>query len=366
MSTPLIRNQILQGDCVELMNSLPEKSVDLVFADPPYNMQLGGELLRPNQTIVDAVDDHWDQFASFAEYDRFTREWLSAARRVLKDNGTLWVIGSYHNIYRVGSILMDLGYWILNDVVWIKANPMPQMKGVRFCNAHETLIWAKKSDNDLPHTFHYKAAKAGNEDKQARSDWYFPICSGGERETSEDGAKAHATQKPEALLHRIVALCSNPGDLVLDPFCGSGTTAAVAKRLGRDYLTIDKEHEYVELAKRRIDRVTPAEDDDTGYVFIDQKKPKVPFVTLVENGTLPPGTKLILKKTRQIAIVHSDGTISLDGIRGSIHKVGKLALKLPACNGWEHWLYIDPSGKERLIDDLRPHPAHGGGMFDPF
>ncbi len=227
-------NQVILGDCVDVMNALPPKSVDLVFADPPYNMQLGGDLWRPDMTKVDAVTDPWDKFKSFAEYDAFTRAWLTAARRVLKDTGTLWVIGSYHNIYRVGAVLMDVGYWVLNDVVWVKLNPTPQMHGTRFCNAHETLLWAKKSVDQKKYTFHYHALKAGNDDKQMRSDWHIPLCTGGEREI-RDGKKAHATQKPEALLHRVIAATTNPNDIVLDPFCGTGTTAAVAKRLGRNY-----------------------------------------------------------------------------------------------------------------------------------
>jgi modification methylase len=249
---------------------------------------------------------------------------------------------------------MDIGYWMLNDVVWIKNNPMPQMKGVRLCNAHETLLWAKKSKEATGYTYRYKDFKAGNEDKQLRSDWYFPICAGRERETTGDGTKAHSTQKPEALLFRIIAACSNPGDLVLDPFCGSGTTAAVAKALGRDFITIDKEADYVDVARKRVAKVTPYEITEAG-MSIDQPKPRIPFVNLVEGGALPPGTRLSLKGREVEAVVHEDGTISANGYRGSIHKVGKLVLGLPACNGWEHWLYTEKeSGRKRLIDDLRP------------
>jgi modification methylase len=349
-SLPL--NQILIGDCIELMKSLPDKCVDLVFADPPYNMQLGGDLWRPNMTKVDAVDDAWDKFSSFDAYDSFTRAWLTQARRVLKDSGTLWVIGSYHNIYRVGSILMDLGYWILNDVAWVKGNPTPQMRGTRFCNAHETLLWAKKSPKQTKYTFHYKALKAGNDDKQMRSDWYLPICSGGERETV-NGKKAHTTQKPEALLHRVIASTSNPGDIVLDPFCGTGTTAAVAKRLGRNFITIDRVEAYVGVAEKRLANVSPNLLTEEG-VFIDAPKPRVPFVSLVEGGRLAVGAELCLKGSSIRATIHDDGTITADGKRGSIHKIGALCQGLPTCNGWLSWYYADPNtGEQTLIDALR-------------
>ncbi len=356
MTNHMPLNCVLQGDCIEKMNALPEKSVDLVFADPPYNMQLRGDLWRPNMTKVDAVDDDWDQFASFQEYDAFTCAWLSAARRVLKDTGTLFVIGSYHNIYRAGSILMDLGYWMLNDIVWIKHNPLPQMKGVRLCNAHETILWVKKSQQQAKYTFHYKALKAGNEDKQMRSDWYFPICSGGEREMV-DGEKAHTTQKPEALLHRIISMSTNPGDLVLDPFCGTGTTAAVAKKLGRNYITIDREAVYVEVAEKRLANISPAllTSADEGGVLLGSPKPRVPFLSFVESGRLAPGSALRLKGTAVHAVVHADGTISAGGHRGSIHKVAAACLGLPTANGWTSWLFLEAqTQQETLLDTLRP------------
>ena len=349
-------NQVLLGDCVEVMNALPPKCADLVFADPPYNMQLGGDLWRPNMTKVDAVTDPWDKFKSFAEYDAFTRAWLTACRRVLKDTGTLWVIGSYHNIYRVGAVLMDAGYWVLNDIAWIKANPTPQMRGTRFCNAHETLLWAKKSIDQKKYTFHYREMKAGNDDKQMRSDWYIPICSGGERE-KKDGKKAHATQKPEALMHRVIAATTNPGDLVLDPFCGSGTTAAVAKRLGRDYITIDREEVYVELAEKRLANISPAllTSEDENGVLLGGPKPRIPFVSLIESGQLPLDTTLRLKGTDIEAALHADGTVTAGGHRGSIHKVAAACLGLPSANGWTAWLYQDrASGEVRLLDALRP------------
>ncbi len=347
------KNQILLGDCVELMDALPERCIDLIFADPPYNMRLNGDLWRPDMTMVDAVNDHWDQFESPAQYDAFTRRWLTAARRVLKNTGTLWVIGSYHNIYRVGSILMDLDWWILNDIVWIKRNPMPQMKGVRFCNAHETLLWVKKSREQAGYTFNYRGLKAGNEDLQMRSDWHFPICSGSER-LSHNGEKAHTTQKPECLLHRVIVSTSNAGDLVLDPFCGTGTTAAVAKRLGRRYLTIDREESYVEVARTRLASISEALVVDEG-IFIDAPKPRVSFQSLVESGRPKPGDTLRLKGRSIAATVQSDGTLIANGLRGSIHKLAALLLGLPACNGWTAWYLCDgnTAGTE-LIDSLRP------------
>lgn len=358
-------DQILLGDCVSIMDSLPEKSVDLVFADPPYNMQLSGELRRPDDSKVDAVDDHWDQFSSFSDYDTFTRQWLTSARRVLKDTGTLWVIGSYHNIYRVGSILMDLGYWILNDVVWIKHNPTPHMKGVRLCNAHETLLWAKKSAEQTKYTFHYREMKSGNEDKQMRSDWYFPLCQGSERQIA-NGEKAHTTQKPEALLHRVISSTTNPGDTILDPFCGTGTTAAVAKRLDRRFITMDREQAYVDVARQRVEGIIPDREPHGTSSLIDAPREKVAFVNLVEAGLLPPGSVLRLDQTGITAHVHSDGTLSACGYRGSIHKVGSQLLGMQSCNGWSHWYFQDPrSGRHRPIDDLRSprRKSNEGGQF---
>ena len=353
MTNGLPLDQVLHGDCRDLMNALPEKSVDLIFADPPYNLQLSGDLWRPNMTKVDAVDDAWDQFASFGDYDRFTREWLTAARRVLKDTGTLWVIGSYHNIYRVGTILMDLGFWILNDVVWIKDNPLPQMRGVRFCNAHETLLWVKKSDAPAKYTFHYRGLKAGNEDKQMRSDWRFPVCSGKER-MMVNGEKAHTTQKPEALMHRVIASSSKAGDVVLDPFCGTGTTAAVAKRLGRRYITIDREAAYVKVASERLHAIVPTLISEDG-ISLDAPKPRVSFLSLVEAGRLPIGSTLWLRGASITGTVQEDGTLVANGYRGSIHKVGAICLGLPTCNGWTQWYYCDAdSGQRKLLDYLRP------------
>ena len=351
LSLPL--DQVLHGDCIKILSTLPEKSVDLIFADPPYNLQLSQELYRPNMTKVDAVDDDWDQFGGFGEYDAFTRAWLEACRRVLKDTGTIWVIGSYHNIFRVGTVLMDLGYWILNDVIWMKTNPMPNFKGVRFANAHETLIWAQKN-RGAGYTFHYHAMKSLNDGKQMRSDWELPICSGKER-LKVNGEKAHSTQKPEALLYRVILSSSNPGDVLLDPFFGSGTTGAVAKRLKRHWIGIERDEKYVEMAKQRINSLPETQlPEDVLTLTIQRKKPKVPFGNLVENGFLRVGQKLYFgKKGQEVGIVLASGAIKWNDMVGSIHKVGTAIRKAP-CNGWDHWYYEDSTtGDRKLLDELR-------------
>ena len=349
----LILDQIMQGDCIEVLNSLPEKSVDLIFADPPYNLQLQNELWRPNMTKVDAVDDDWDKFSGLAEYDQFTRDWLTACRRVLRDTGTIWVIGSYHNIYRVGTILMDLGYWILNDIMWIKTNPMPNFRGVRFTNAHETLIWAQKVKG-ARYTFNHHAMKSLNDDLQMRSDWELPLCTGKER-VKVDGSKAHSTQKPEALLYRIVLSSSNSGDIVLDPFFGSGTTGAVAKKLHRRWIGVERDPNYVKIAQERINAIQTELFVEDVYVFATKRdRPRVPFGALLENGLIKPGQTLYLGKAGNItATVLANGSIKYDDITGSIHQVGREIQKAP-CNGWEHWYYVDENTGERLIlDTLR-------------
>jgi modification methylase len=347
-------DQIIQGDCLEMLETLPEKSIDLIFADPPYNLQLQQELWRPNMTKVDAVNDEWDRFSSLADYDRFTRAWLGACRRVLKDTGALWVIGSYHNIYRVGTILMDLGYWLLNDVVWIKAQPMPNFRGVRFTNAHETLLWTQKN-RGTPYTFNYHAMKALNGDLQMRSDWEIPLCTGKER-IRVNGAKAHATQKPEALLYRVIQASSNPGDVVLDPFFGTGTTGAVAKKLHRHWLGIEREANYVRIAQERLDAIQPLPFTEEVFVFKSKRdRPRISFSTLLEQGLLQPGQKLYLgKKGETSAIILANGHLKVNGhLAGSIHQVGKMLHNGP-CNGWEHWHYLDESTGERVaIDELR-------------
>ncbi len=378
MSAELPLNQVICGDCLEEMERLPEKCADLIFADPPYNLQLRGELWRPNMTKVDAVDEEWDQFRgspqeSFEAYDEFTRAWLTGCRRVLKDTGTIWVIGSYHNIYRVGKVLMDLGYWILNDVVWVKTNPMPNFRGVRFTNAHETLIWAKKSEKQKKYTFNHHLMKQFNEGKQMRSDWLLPLCTGEERVTI-GGRKAHPTQKPEALVYRVILSSSHPGDVVLDPFLGVGTTAVVAKKLGRKWIGIERNEQYVKLARKRIAQAVPSLEDRKWAQIGPPVKPKrVPFKRLVELGLLKPGDQLTHVKTRAVAVVNDDGTITSGRYRGSIHQVGAAVAGWPACNGWVNWQCRDGSaGEYRLIDEVRcmvretmtEQAAHGPRMTD--
>lgn len=345
-------DHVLVGDCIEHLNRLPEGSADLVFADPPYNLQLAGALTRPDQSLVDAVDDHWDQFASFASYDAFTREWLSACRRVMKPNATIFVIGSYHNIFRVGAILQDLGFWILNDIVWRKANPMPNFRGRRFTNAHETLIWAARDQNAKKYTFHYEALKAGNEDCQARSDWYLPLCTGGERLKDAAGGKAHPTQKPEALLQRVLLSTTNPGDLVVDPFFGTGTTGAVARRFGRHFVGIERESTYAEVARARIDATEPLPADLLHLPPAKREEPRIAFASLIESGRIAAGTELCDAKRRYRALVRPDGQLVANGIVGSIHKIGALVQGLPACNGWTFW-HMDRGAGLEPIDSIR-------------
>ena len=345
-------NTILKGDCVAALERLPEKSVDVVFADPPYNLQLDGDLHRPDQSKVDAVDDHWDQFESFAAYDAFTRAWLLAARRVLKPNGTIWVIGSYHNIFRVGAAMQDLGFWILNDVVWRKTNPMPNFRGRRFQNAHETLIWASRDQKGKGYTFNYEALKAANDDVQMRSDWLFPICTGAERLKDDKGDKLHPTQKPEALLARIMLASTKPGDVVLDPFFGSGTTGAVAKRLGRNFVGIDREQAYIDAANERIAAVKPMAVEDLATMSSKRAEPRVAFVSLIDAGVMKPGAVLYDSRKRWAAKVRADGTLAIGDVAGSIHKVGATVQGLDACNGWTFWHY-ERNGGLTQIDELR-------------
>jgi modification methylase len=342
---------ILQGDCIAEMARLPDKSVDMIFADPPYNLQLGGDLFRPEGSRVDAVDDEWDKFESLAAYDGFTRGWLEQARRILKDDGTIWVIGSYHNIYRVGSLLQDADFWILNDIVWRKSNPMPNFRGTRFTNAHETLIWCSKSEK-ARYTFNYRAMKALNDDLQMRSDWLLPICSGGERVKGESGAKAHPTQKPEALLYRILLACTKPGDVVLDPFFGTGTTGAVARRLGRRWIGIEREPSYVKVAKERIASTLPLDESAMKTVPDKREQPRVAFGILVESGLVPAGTTLTDSKRRWKASVRADGSIGCEAHSGSIHKVGAALQAAPSCNGWTFW-HVEQGGALTALDAMR-------------
>lgn len=354
-STEVSKNTILQGDCVEMMRKIPAGSVDMIFADPPYNLQLKGDLHRPNNSKVDAVDDHWDQFASFKDYDKFTREWLSAARDALKDDGTMWVIGSYHNIFRVGAILQDLGFWILNDIVWRKTNPMPNFRGRRFTNAHETMIWVAKSEKSK-YRFNYDSMKSLNDDLQMRSDWTLPICNGSERIKNEEGEKGHATQKPESLLYRVLMACTQPGDLVLDPFFGSGTTGAVAKKLGRDWIGIEREDDYIKLATKRIKAIEPIAEDDILCRPSKREEPRVPFGWLVEQGLIKPGAIITDSQNQIEAKVSADGSVmagkGVNQYRGSIHKVGAALQDAPSCNGWTYWHYKE-GNRTFPIDRLR-------------
>jgi len=345
-------DSIIKGDCVAALDRLPEKSVDAIFADPPYNLQLNGDLHRPDQSKVDAVDDAWDQFESFAAYDAFTRAWLLAARRVLKPNGTIWVIGSYHNIFRVGAAMQDLGFWILNDIVWRKTNPMPNFRGRRFQNAHETLIWASRDDKAKGYTFNYESLKAANDDVQMRSDWLFPICTGAERLKDDNGDKVHPTQKPEALLARVILSSTKPGDVVLDPFFGTGTTGAVARRLGRHFVGIEREQPYIDAAVERIASVRPMERPDLELVQGRRAEPRVAFVSLIDAGLIKPGATLFDARKRWAAKVRADGTLSVDGEAGSIHRMGARVQGLDACNGWTFWHYERVGGLNQ-IDELR-------------
>jgi len=345
---------LIEGDCLEVLESLPENSVDLIFADPPYNLQLRQELYRPNMTLVDAVDDTWDKFASFRDYDDFTRSWLNACRRVLSNSGTLWVIGSYHNIFRVGSLMQDIGYWILNDVVWVKTNPMPNFRGVRFTNAHETLIWASKAKGST-YTFNHHAMKTFNNGKQMRSDWLLPICAGSER-IRINGQKAHSTQKPEALLERVIAASSKPGDIVLDPFVGSGTTAAVAKRLHRHWIGIEKEPGYVAIARQRIDDVVPDLFPDILSDPRDGARSRrgPSFQDVVAAGYVNHGDKLYFRSDPlRFATITAEGKLRIGDFEGSIHQAGSHFTNGSPCNGWEHWYFADKDGTFHPIDVLR-------------
>ncbi len=350
-------DRIIEGDCITAMAKMPDKSVDMIFADPPYNLQLGGDLLRPEGGKVDACDDEWDRFESFAVYDDFTRDWLAEARRILKDDGSIWVIGSYHNIFRCGAILQDMGYWILNDIVWRKTNPMPNFRGTRFTNAHETLIWCAKSEKSK-YTFNYRAMKALNDDLQMRSDWSLPICSGGERLKDDAGDKVHPTQKPEGLLYRILLACTKPGDVVLDPFFGTGTTGAVAKRLNRRWIGIEREQDYIAAAQQRIDSEMPL--DESAMVTMAEKRsaPRVAFGLLVESGLIPAGSIITDAKRRWEAKVGLDGSVSCGEVQGSIHVVGKTLQGAPSCNGWTFW-QMEEEGELKPIDLWRQRHLKG-------
>jgi modification methylase len=342
-------DQILQGDCIDVLSTIPPNSVDLIFADPPYYLRLQKDLYRPNMTKVDAVNDGWDHFDDFKAYDEFTKKWLSACQRVLKDTGTIWVIGSYHNIYRVGAIMQDLGFWFLNDILWIKSNPMPNFRGVRFTNAHETMIWAQKKKG-AKYTFNHHSMKALNDELQMRSDWEIPLATGKQRIKS-NGSKAHSTQKPEALLYRVIMASSKPGDVVLDPFFGSGTTGAVAKKLGRRWIGIERDKKYVRVAQKRIDAIT--ESDSEAIQVEKLRQARVPFGALVESGYLQPGQSLYFMKNGHRAKILSNGHIKCGDITGSIHYVARSLMNGAPANGWDTWYYKDENGKKIVIDELR-------------
>ena len=362
-ATASCADKILIGDCLGELQKLPSESVDLVFADPPYNLQLERDLLRPNNSVVDGVDDDWDKFSSFAEYDAFSRTWLAECQRILKPNGAMWVIGSYHNIFRLGVALQDLGFWIQNDIVWRKTNPMPNFRGKRFTNAHETLIWAGR-DRKARVTFNYEAMKALNDDLQMRSDWLFPICAGPERLKDGQGRKAHPTQKPEALLHRVLLATSNPGDVVLDPFFGTGTTGAVARRLGRKWIGIERDKDYAAVARARIDKVRPLPPSSLEVAKGKRGEPRVPFGTIIELGILEPGRELTDERGRIRAEVKADGTLAAQGQQGSIHRLGAQMQGKTACNGWTYWHY-EVEGQLKPIDALREVAKRQLGLSRP-
>jgi len=349
-------DQILVGDCIEIMRSLPEGSIDCVFADPPYNLQLGGELTRPNNSRVDGVVEAWDRFESLGAYDRFTRDWLEAARRALKPDGTLWVIGSYHNIFRVGSILQDLGFWILNDVIWIKTNPMPNFRGTRFTNAHETMIWAARSP-DAKYTFNYEAMKNLNEGLQMRSDWLIPVCGGPERLKDKNGRKAHPTQKPEALLYRVLLASTRPGDIVLDPFFGTGTTGAVAKKLGRHFIGLEREETYAAFARERIAGISGPVEPRLLETPAKRQAMRIPFGWVLDRGYLRAGDTLVDERLKHSARIRADGmlisTTAYGDHRGSIHQVGAAVQGATSCNGWTFWHFRTEAGQLVPIDVLR-------------
>ena len=355
--------RIYCGDCIEVLDKLPEKSVKLVFADPPYNLQLKNELFRPNQTKVDGVSDSWDKFNSFFDYDEFTQEWLTGCRRVMSDEATIWVIGSYHNIFRVGKIMMDMGFWILNDIQWYKTNPMPNFRGVRFTNATETLIWAKKSERQKKYTFNHQVMKRLNEGKQMTSVWRIPLCTGRERIKNKEGKKAHSTQKPEELLKRVILSSTSEGDLVLDPFLGSGTTSAVSKKLGRKSIGIEKEPRYIEISKRRISSI-----DSNDYAYLRLKEPnrkriiRISMSKLVMEKYLIENQIVYSKNRKYTAVIKKDGSIENGIGRGSIHKIGAILKNSISCNGWRFW-YFEEAGKLELIDKKREIYRKNNGIF---
>ena len=350
MTNSNLHNRIINGESINELKKIPNETFDLIFADPPYNLQLENNLVRPDNSKVNAVNDKWDQFDSFKSYDQFTNEWLSECKRVLKKNGCIWVIGSYHNIFRVGKIIQDLNFWILNDIIWNKNNPMPNFRGTRFTNAHETLIWASKSKKSK-YTFNYQSMKSFNDDLQMRSTWNFPICGGKER-LKINGVKLHSTQKPEALLHRIILASSNKNDFILDPFLGSGTTAVVSKKLGRVYYGIEKEKKYFDASIKRVKKTNLIKDEYLDVIKNNKSKPRIPFGSLIELGAIKPGTEIFDQQKKIYAKVMVDGSIRYKGNEGSIHKVAAQILGAETCNGWTYWHY-QVGNRLKPIDELR-------------
>ncbi|PPR77310.1 MAG: Modification methylase DpnIIB [Alphaproteobacteria bacterium MarineAlpha2_Bin1] len=337
-------NRIIPGNSLDILRDIPDESIDLIFADPPYNLQISNKLTRPNNSLVKGVSEEWDKFDSFDDYDKFTIQWLTQAKRILKSDGTIWVIGSYHNIFRIGSKLQDLGFWLLNDIIWIKSNPMPNFRGRRFTNAHETLIWSSKNKNNKSYNFNYDAMKSLNDDIQMRSDWILPICRGSER-IKINGEKAHSTQKPEALLSRVILASSKVGDIVLDPFSGSGTTASVAKKLDRKFIGIEKDLNYVMVSKQRINSISSYDSEALILTESKKSKPRIPFGQIIERGLLKPGAILFDNKKKYFAKIRADGSLITvppnKSISGSIHKVGASVLGSSSCNGWDFWHYYN-------------------------
>ena len=343
-------NKIVNGNSLEILKTIPNKTFDLVFADPPYNLQIGKKLKRPDDSKVNGVNDKWDQFKSFDDYDNFCKKWLTECKRVLKDNGSIWVIGTYHNIFRLGYHIQNKGYWMLNDVIWRKNNPMPNFRGTRFTNAHETLIWASKNKNSK-YTFNYQSLKCLNDDLQMRSDWTLPICNGSER-IKRNGKKVHSAQKPESLLHRILLASTNKGDFVFDPFLGTGTTAVVAKKLGRNYFGVEKEKKYFQTSKQRLEKTIKIEDHYLDTIKNNKSKPRVPFGSLVELGIVKPGMSVFDQKKKVNAKIMADGSIKYQNSEGSIHKVAAKIIGAESCNGWTYWHY-NKNGSILPIDHLR-------------
>ena len=347
-------NKIILGDCIEELKKFPDESIEVIFADPPYFMQTEGELIRPEGTKFQGVEDEWDKFDGYKEYDKFCFEWLKECKRVLKKDGTIWVIGAFQNICRIGYIMQNLGYWILNDIIWSKPNAAPNFAGTRFQNSHETMLWCSKS-KDAKYTFNYKTMKHLNEGKQDKSIWDIGICIGKERIKGEDGKKAHSTQKPEKLLYKVILSSSKPKDIILDPFFGTGTTGAIAKLLGRNYIGIERDKNYVLIARERINKIIPEESNIT-KLELEVKPPKVPMEKLIEKGFLDVGEKLYDKDRKFSANLLKNGHLNNGKETLSIHKMSGKYLNKDNNNGWDYW-YMERNGKLISINELREEYA---------